>query len=119
DRKLAGVFFAPLELTPAKDEVNQRIAEALDAARIPVILLDRTVVPYPRRGHHDLVGIDNRRAGYLVTEHLLRLRARRVAFVGVPNAAPTVDAREAGYREALHAWELPPDRGLARRLDPS
>ena len=83
DRRVSGVFFAPLELTPAKDEVNRRIARALDEARIPVVLLDRTVVPYPQRGHHDLVGIDNRRAGYLVTEHLLRLGARRIAFVGV------------------------------------
>jgi hypothetical protein len=106
DRRVSGVFFAPLELTPAKDEVNLRIARALDEAHIPVVLLDRTVVPYPQRGHHDLVGIDNRRAGYLVTEHLLRLGARRIAFVGVGNAAATVDARASGYREALAAWEI-------------
>jgi DNA-binding LacI/PurR family transcriptional regulator len=119
DRKVSGVFFAPLELTPAKDEVNARIAKALDEARIPIVLLDRTVVPYPHRGHHDLVGIDNRRAGYLITEHLLRLGSRRVAFAGVGNAAPTVDAREAGYREALHAWDAPYERALVRRLDPA
>jgi DNA-binding LacI/PurR family transcriptional regulator len=119
DRKVSGVFFAPLELTPAKDEANQRIARALDDARIPVVLLDRTVGPYPQRGHHDLVGIDNRRAGYVVTEHLLALGARRIAFVGVPDAAATIDAREAGYREALHAWEVPFERSLACRLDPA
>jgi DNA-binding LacI/PurR family transcriptional regulator len=119
DRRVAGVFFAPLELTPAKDEVNQRIARALDDARIPIILLDRTVVPYPQRGHHDIVGIDNRRAGYLVTEHLLRLGSRRVAFVGVQNAAATVDARESGYREALHAWDVPFERAFSHRLDPA
>ncbi len=118
ERKVSGVFFAPLELTPAKDEVNRRIAQALDEAGIPVVLLDRTVVPYPERGHHDLVGIDNRRAGYLVTEHLLRLGARRIAFVAVPNAAATVEARESGWREALYAWDVPFDRALARRLDP-
>jgi DNA-binding LacI/PurR family transcriptional regulator len=119
DRKVSGVFFAPLELTEAKDYVNQRIARALDEARIPVVLLDRTVGPYPQRGHHDLVGIDNRRAGYVVTEHLLTLGARRIAFVGVPNAAATVDAREAGYREALFAREVPFERALACRLDPA
>jgi GntR family transcriptional regulator, arabinose operon transcriptional repressor len=119
DRKVAGVFFAPLELAPAKDEVNQRIAQALDDARIPVILLDRTVVPYPDRGHHDLVGIDNRQAGYLVTEHLLRLGSRRIAFVARPNAAATVDARQAGYREALHRWDVPFDRSLVHLLDPA
>ncbi|MGH9373352.1 MAG: GntR family transcriptional regulator [Vicinamibacterales bacterium] len=118
DRQVSGVFFAPLELTASKDDVNQRIARALDAAQIPVVLLDRTVAPYPRRGHHDLVGIDNRRAGYVITEHLLRVGARRVAFVAMPDTAATVDAREAGYREAVHASGAPVDPALAHRLDP-
>ncbi len=119
ERKVSGVFFAPLELTPAKDEVNQRITRALDDARIPIVLLDRTAVPYPQRGHHDLVGIDNRRAGHVVTDHLLGLGARRVAFVAMRNAAATVEAREAGYREALHARSLPFDPSLVHRLDPT
>ena len=101
DRRVAGVFFAPLELTPAKDEVNLRIAQALDDARIPIILLDRTVLPYPQRGHHDLVGIDNRRAGYLITEHLLRLGSRRIAFVGVATPPrPSTHARPATVRRS-------------------
>jgi len=118
DRGVSGVFFAPLELMADKDDVNRTIADALDEARIPVVLLDRTVVPYPRRGHHDLVGIDNRRAGYVITEHLLRLRCWRIAFVGEPNSAATVDAREAGYREALYTADAPVDRSLVHRLDP-
>jgi GntR family transcriptional regulator, arabinose operon transcriptional repressor len=119
ERGVSGVFFAPLELSSHKDDVNERIARALDAARIPVVLLDRTVVPYPGRGHHDLVGIDNRRAGYVITEHLLRLGSRRIAFVAMPNAAATVDARQAGYREALYTWQAPVERSLVHRLDPS
>ncbi len=119
DRRVAGVFFAPLEFVPEQDDVNQRIADALDAAGIPVVLLDRTITPYPRRGRHDLVGIDNRRAGHAITEHLLRLGNRRVAFVGMPNAAPTVAAREAGYREALYDAGVEIDRALIRRLDPA
>ena len=118
ERRVSGVFFAPLELAPTTDDVNQRIVQALDEARIPVVLLDRPVVPYPRRGVHDLVGIDNRRAGFVVTEHLLRLRCRRVAFIGAPNAPATVDAREAGYREALYAAGIAIDRALIRRFDP-
>jgi len=62
ERRVSGVFFAPLELSAGKDAVNRTIAHALDAAGIPLVLLDRTVVPYPQRGTHDLVGIDNRRA---------------------------------------------------------
>ena len=119
DRRVSGVFFAPLELTAGKDAVNRKIAQALDDADIPVVLLDRTVVPYPERGVHDLVGIDNRRAGYRITEHLLRLGSRRIAFVGIENAAATVEAREAGYREALSAWGAPINPEFVHRLDPT
>jgi DNA-binding LacI/PurR family transcriptional regulator len=118
ERRVAGVFFAPLELAPGKDDVNARIARALDDAGLPVVLLDRTVVPYPQRGHHDLVGIDNRRAGYVITEHLVKLGATRVAFVAQPNAAATVDARAAGYREALFTAGVPVDPSLLWRIDP-
>jgi GntR family transcriptional regulator of arabinose operon len=119
DRRVSGVFFAPLELTPGKDAVNRKIADALDGAGIPLVLLDRTVVPYPDRGVHDLVGIDNRRAGYRITEHLLRLGSRQIAFVAVEHAAATVEAREAGYREALYAWSSPIARELVHRLNPT
>lgn len=118
ERKVSGVFFAPLELTEGKDEVNWRIAEAFDRARIPVVLLDRDLCAYPRRSHYDVVGIDNRRAGYLITEHLLSLGCRRVAFVARPNSAPTVDARIAGHREALLSHGVPTDREFVQRGDP-
>lgn len=119
NRRVSGVFFAPLEWTIQKDDVNRRIVTALDAAGIPVVLLDRPALPYPERGHHDLVGIDNRRAGHMIASHLLRMGARRVAFVAVPNAAATVEAREAGYREALYASDAPIERALVARLDPT
>jgi len=53
-------------------------------AGIPVVLLDRWTSPFPARSNHDLVSVDNRRAGYLVTEHLLKLGSRRIAFVCYP-----------------------------------
>ncbi len=40
-QRVAGVFFAPLELTSDKDAANRRIARALDRAQIPLVLLDR------------------------------------------------------------------------------
>ncbi len=100
-QQASGVFFAPLELTPTKDEVNRRIMAALHKAGIPVVLLDRCVEPYPKRSHYDLVGIDNRRTAYAATAHLLLAGAKRIAFLGKALAASTVDARIAGYREAL------------------
>jgi len=102
-KKVSGVFFAPLELTPQKDAINRAIAQALDQAGIPVILLDRDLVSYPERSRYDLVGIDNRRAGYAITRHLIRRGCKHPVFVGRRGSAPTVDARAAGYREAVAA----------------
>ncbi|HVZ20374.1 MAG TPA: GntR family transcriptional regulator [Vicinamibacterales bacterium] len=101
EKKVAGVFFAPLELTREKDAINRRIADVFQRASVPVVLLDRDLVPYPGRSQYDLVGIDNRRAGYTITAHLLNAGCRRIAFVGRPRSAPTVDARVSGYREAM------------------
>ena len=118
ERRVSGVFFAPLERSAEKDEVNRRIERALEDARIPIVLLDRPVGAYPERGGGDLVGIDNPRAGYIITDHLLAAGARRPAFVAVPDSAATVDMREAGYREALSRRGLPAAPERIRRLDP-
>jgi len=117
-QKVSGVFFAPLEFTPHKDALNRQIAAALDRAGIPLVLLDRCIAPYPERSKYDLVGIDNRRAGFQITRHLLQLGSRRVAFVAKPLSAPTVDARIAGYREALHCAGILLDDNLIRLGDP-
>ena len=78
------VFFTPLELIPDKNEVNSRIVSALEAAGIPIVLLDRCILEYPDRSRFDLVGIDNHRAGHRMTSHLLRLGAKRIGFVARP-----------------------------------
>jgi GntR family transcriptional regulator, arabinose operon transcriptional repressor len=100
-QRVSGVFFAPVEFSANRFQANHKIVAAFDRARIPVVLLDRDLEPYPQRSKYDLVGIDNRRTGYLATEHLMRTGAKRIAFIARPNSAPTVDARAAGYREAL------------------
>ena len=114
-KKVSGVFFAPLELTPEKDAINRRIASIFDRAGIPLVLLDRDLVPYPGRSQYDLVGIDNRRAGYVLAAHLLQRGCRRVVFVGRPRSAPTVDARISGYREALTEAGLGPQSAASIR----
>ena len=117
-RRVDGVFFAPLELTASFDAVNREVLAALDDAGIPVILLDRDAAPYPERSAYDLVGIDNRRAGFLITRHFLHLGCRRIAFAAYRHSAATVDARISGYLEALlrEGGEYRP--GLLARLTP-
>ena len=105
-KKVSGVFFAPLELTAQKDAINRAIVEMLDKAEISVVLLDRDLDPYPERSRYDLVGIDNRRAGYAITQHLIQRGCQRLVFVGRSGSAPTVDARAAGYREAIASANL-------------
>lgn len=100
-QKVAGVFFAPTEYSATRDEANRRIAKMLEAAGIPLVLLDRCFEPYPDRSNFDLVGIDNHRAGFILTRHLLQAGARRIVFAMRPNSASTVEARVAGYRDAL------------------
>lgn len=103
---VGGVFFAPIELTDDKDQANQRIITALDEASIPVILLDRDYVAYPERSQHDLVGIDNRRVGYMITRHLIARGCKRVHFIARKGSASTVDARIAGFRDAISDQEI-------------
>ena len=100
-KKVSGVFFAPVEFSSGRIQANHKIVAALDKAQIPVVLLDRCLEPYPRRSRYDLVGIDNRRTAYLAVEHLIQAGAKHIAFFARPSSAATVDARIAGYREAI------------------
>jgi len=108
-QKVSGVFFAPLELIPDKDAANRRVMRMLDRAKIPVVLLDRCYLPYPERSAHDLVEIDNRRTGYIATEHLIQLGVTRLVFLGEEHSASTVDARVTGFLEALRRHGIHPE----------
>jgi LacI family transcriptional regulator len=108
-RRVSGVFFAPFELVPDKEEANRRIAVTLREAGIQVVLLDRDLTPFPMRSDFDVVGIDNVAGGYMLAEHLLKLGCRRIQFVARPLSAPTVDARIAGVREALSRRRIEPE----------
>jgi DNA-binding LacI/PurR family transcriptional regulator len=100
-RKVSGVFFAPLEYEADARSVNRRILAQLAAARIPVVLLDRRPEDSVECNRPDLVGLNNRQAAFVATEHLIRLGCRRIGFMAYHGSAATIRARIAGYREAL------------------
>ena len=108
NQKVAGVFFEPIELTVDMEETNQRITESLEKAGIPVVLIDCDVAKFPERSRFDLVGIDNRRVGYCLADHLLAMGCKRIDYVARSKSAATVDARIAGYQEALLAQGIVP-----------
>jgi GntR family transcriptional regulator, arabinose operon transcriptional repressor len=118
-KKVSGVFFAPLEYTGQKDVINARIAELFEEAGIPLVLIDRDIVPYPERSRHDVVGIDNRRAAFVLTRHLLTSGCTRLVFVGRLESAPSCIARSAGFRDAVVESGLDFRADCIRHVDPA
>lgn len=106
EQKVAGVVFVPFEHQADREAANRRIIERLQQAGIPVVLLDRDIGAFPGRSSYDLIGVDNFAGGYMLAEHLIKLGARRLAYVMRPLTASTVDARIAGARIAMKAYGL-------------
>ncbi len=119
ERKVQGAFFAPVGWMNGQAQVNRMIAGRLRVAGIPVVLLDCDVLPFPQRSDFDLVGIDNFDAAYMVTEHLLNMGCRKLCFVASTHTAPTVEARYAGFREALLAHGVTVAAGHCPSTDPA
>ena len=117
---IRGVFFVPQDALGERgiEKRNQEIAETLRANGITVVLIDRDIVPFPRRSTFDFVGIDNVQAGYEQAQHLLRQGCRRVVYVSHGKQVWTVDARFSGMRNALEERGLPTTDRLLFRGDP-
>lgn len=106
EQRLDGVFFAPVEYAADRHAANHRIVDALERAGIAVVLLDRCVERFPYRSRFDLIGIDNHRAGALLTQHVVKAGSRRPVFVARARSAATVHMRASGYWTAIRDAEL-------------
>jgi GntR family transcriptional regulator, arabinose operon transcriptional repressor len=112
-----GVFYYPAELPGDQMQLNRIVVDHLRAAEIQVVLVDRDIVPYPGRSEFTRIGYDNRRGGVLLTEHLIRVGCRRIAFVGIPEVSTAVADRLAGYYESHRMWGVNVDPVLVRTAD--
>ncbi len=101
EQGVAGVICQPLEFIDNAAERNADVLAVLDAARVPVVLIDYDIVPPPSRSRYDLVGINNFQAGSRLAAHLLSVGAKRVDFVMRPNCAWSVHARRDGVQAAV------------------
>jgi LacI family transcriptional regulator len=97
-RRIAGLL-----LSPTGDDHSW-----LDTGRVPVVLVDR---PAPGLSA-DLVEIDDYRAAFNATAHLIRHGHQRVAYIGDTPAIPTSAARLRGYRDALAHHHVGTDERL-------
>jgi len=95
---------------------NEQIAMIPGSVRdTPLVYVDRT----PLRCTVDSVLVDNVRAAFEATSHLLKLGHRRVGIITGPLNLLNAADRLGGYRRALRAYEVPVDRELVRRGDNS
>jgi LacI family transcriptional regulator len=80
----------------------------LDPGRVPVVLVDR-----PAPGiTADLIEIDDHRAAFDATAHLIRHGHQSIAYIGDTPAIPTSAARLRGYRDALAHYRIEADESL-------
>ena len=101
DDNVSGVVYLPLEFLPDAMERNLEILDIFSRAGVPIVLLDRDVVPVPNRSPYDVVGINNVNVGQCIAEHLLSLGAQRIHFFIRPNCTPICQNRITGAKIAL------------------
>ncbi len=99
--RMAGVFYQPLHFLRNGERANRAVLSALDAAKIPVVLIDSDFVQPPQRSAYDLVGTDNLRIGYDLARHMIEAGAKRIAYVTRPKPAPTSMLRGMGVGFAV------------------
>ena len=86
-KRVAGVIYEPLA-GPDGVDANEHILRVFRRARIPVVLLDCDIVPFPRRSDYDVVGVNDVEAGAKIAEHLLSVGAKKIHFL-ISKLCPT------------------------------
>jgi GntR family transcriptional regulator of arabinose operon len=99
--QVRAVFFIPLELHEHQTATNQQIAARIVQAGITLVLIDRDTCPFPDRSDFDLVAMDNRRAGFQMTQVLLQRGCQRLAFITDHPESSSALERLDGCRFAL------------------
>ncbi len=93
-RRVDGLFIAPVY----RLGTEARIYQELLARRVPTILLGHAA---PFCSHFVSIEADDLLASYAVTQHLLKLGHKRIAFLAGPPATPWTQERFEGYHRAL------------------
>lgn len=100
-KKVDGIFFSPLERVPDADRINLTICEKIRQAGIPLILIDRDIVPIPQKSPFDVVCLDNYSAGCLMARHLIEAGCRQIHFFYRPDSAYSVRIRFVAIKDTI------------------
>ncbi len=101
EQNVDGVFLAPVELAQDSAERNAIILKKLSDAGIPVVVIDSATEGFPENLSHDVVSIDNYRAGYTLADYMLQDGSKRIDFCTMPHSGRTVNLRWKGIQSAL------------------
>lgn len=104
-RRVSGLFVAPVYRMGPEARVYQEILDS----KTPTIILGHTA-PFCRQ--FVSVQTDDLLASYAVTQHLIKLGHKRIAFFAGPPATPWTQERFEGYRRALREYGLDVDDKL-------
>ena len=104
-RRVDGLFIAPVYRMASEARIYQDIL----ARGVPTVLLGH---PAPFCNQFVSVETDDLLASYAVTQHLLKLGHKRIAFLAGPPATPWTQERFEGYRRALREAGLEVDDRL-------
>lgn len=104
-RRVDGLFISPVYRFAAEARIYQEII----ARKTPVILLGQ---PAPFCKTIPGAEVDELIASYSVTQHLLKLGHKRIAYLTGPQVAPWAHDRFEGYRRALREANLDVDDKL-------
>lgn len=100
DGNFAGVIYEPMA-GPLGDEINPVVLGMFDRKKIPVVLLDCDIVPFPQRSGYDVVGVNDLEAGARIANHLLDVGAKNIHFLICKLCPITFTNRLAGAEAAL------------------
>ena len=99
---IEGVILSP----PLCDDAGLRKALSGAGTRLVAIGSDDRNLP------HSSIGIDDTRAAYQLTQHLLALGHRRIGFIGGSDRHRSSARRRAGYEAALLEYGLAPNAAM-------
>ncbi len=92
---------------------STRNIQQFQTEHLPLVVVDREF----KNVVADYVVADNRRGGFLATEHLIQLGHRVIACIAGPSTVTPSADRVTGYRDALQAHHLSFNSKLVRRGD--
>jgi len=101
DAGVKGLFYLPSRISDESARIDEQLLACCAQNGIAIVLLERNLRGDHRSLQYDLVASDDFTAGQLLTNHLLQLGRKRIAFItGSPTSCH--NHRMAGYLFAIH-----------------